>query len=247
MVKRRDDKTKKDSKNKQVDRKNTIEHSSHRHPLVKESRHKTPSSKGREKEEVRKKKRKKEHHKKGREGKKIYSLLFNVLFYSFILSIIVGSLLFATSKDNDKTVFGYRVFGVLTDSMVPRNPKVQKGGFHSGDIIVVKSIDGKNAEVGDIVTFRPSIKSKSFLTHRVKKKMDHLNDTKGTYYITQGDANKVEDVPISSEQIVGKKILVIPKMGAILKFVKENPIVTIVFLLSFFGFIIIIKYYILDK
>ncbi|WP_348921916.1 signal peptidase I [Enterococcus rotai] len=177
----------------------------------------------------------------------VYTLLFNIIFYGFILFMIIGSIIFATTKNADKSVMGYRFFGVLTDSMVPRDPEKQKGGFHSGDVIIVKNIAGDSAEVGDIITFRPSIKSQAFLTHRVKEKMDHLGDTKGTYYITQGDANLAEDVPVSAKQVVGKKIIVVPKIGAFLNFVRENPLVSIIFLISVFGFITIIRYYILNK
>lgn len=177
----------------------------------------------------------------------VYTILFNVIFYGFILLMIFGSIAFATTGNTDKSVLGYRFFGVLTDSMVPRDPEKQKGGFHSGDIIIVKNIAGDQAKVGDIITFRPSIKSQAFLTHRVKEKLDHLGDTKGTYYITQGDANLAEDVPINEKQVIGKKIAVIPKVGAFLNFIRENPLVSIIFLISVFGFITIIRYYILNK
>ncbi|ALS01721.1 S26 family signal peptidase [Enterococcus silesiacus] len=177
----------------------------------------------------------------------VYTVLFNVVFYGFILIMILGSIAFATTGNTDKSVLGYRFFGVLTDSMVPRDPEKQKGGFHSGDIIIVKNIAGDQAKVGDIITFRPSIKSQAFLTHRVKEKLDHLGDTKGTYYITQGDANLAEDVPINEKQVIGKKVTVIPKVGAFLSFIRENPVVSIIFLISVFGFITIIRYYILNK
>lgn len=179
--------------------------------------------------------------------KTVYTLLFNVIFYGFIVFVVIGSTIFATTKNADKSVLGHRFLGVLTDSMVPRDPEKQKGGFHSGDVIIIKNIAGNEAEVGDIITFRPSIKSQAFLTHRVKEKLDHLGDTKGTYYITQGDANLAEDVPVNEKQVVGKKILVIPKIGAFLGFVRENPLVSLIFLISVFGFITIIRYYILNK
>lgn len=177
----------------------------------------------------------------------IVTLLFNFFFYSFISFMVMGSILFATSKSSDRSILGYRFFEVLTDSMVPRDPQTQKGGFHSGDIIVVRDIKGDSAEVGDIITFRPSIKSSAFLTHRVKKKMDHLGDTNGTYYITQGDANNAEDVPVSEKQVVGKTFFVIPKVGGILNFISENVLVSVVFLISVFGFITVVRYYILNK
>ncbi|MGM0218435.1 signal peptidase I [Enterococcus sp. AZ126] len=205
-----------------------------------------PQSGKKKKKQVSASKRKKTvtHHKP---KKPIYTVLFNIIFYCCILFMVVGSIIFATTKNADKSIFGYRFLGVLTDSMVPRDPEKQKGGFHSGDVIIIKNIAGNKAEVGDIITFRPSIKSQAFLTHRVKEKLDHLGDTKGTYYITQGDANLAEDVPVNEKQVVGKKIVVIPKIGAFLSFVRENTLVSIIFLISVFGFITIIRYYILNK
>lgn len=205
-----------------------------------------PQAGKKKKKQVSASKRKKPvtHHKP---KKPIYTVLFNIIFYCCILFMVVGSIIFATTKNADKSIFGYRFLGVLTDSMVPRDPEKQKGGFHSGDVIIIKNIAGNKAEVGDIITFRPSIKSQAFLTHRVKEKLDHLGDTKGTYYITQGDANLAEDVPVNEKQVVGKKIVVIPKIGAFLSFVRENTLVSIIFLISVFGFITIIRYYILNK
>ncbi|OEG12282.1 signal peptidase I [Enterococcus termitis] len=177
----------------------------------------------------------------------IRSLIMNSLFYGVILLMVIGSLIFAVSKDQNKSFLGYRFFGVLTDSMVPRDPKTQKGGFHAGDVIIVKNIAGEDAEVGDIITFRPNINSKAFLTHRVKEKLDHLDNHEGTYYITQGDANLVEDTPVNSEQVVGKKIAVLPKIGGILNFITNNLLLSIVFLFSVFGFITVMKHYVLNK
>lgn len=185
--------------------------------------------------------------KKKKKQSPVLHFIFNLLFYGFILFIVIGSAIFGMSKNDNKSVLGYRTFGVLTDSMVPRDKETQKGGFAKGDIIIVKDIQGDAAEIGDIITFRPSMGSKAFLTHRVKDKMDQLSEVKGVYYITQGDANEAEDVPISAEQVVGKKVFMIPKIGGILNFVKENLLVSMVFLLSVFGFITVLRYYFFSK
>lgn len=210
------------------------------------SKNRSPHARNPKKKQVPTSKRKKKGIQR-KPKKAVSTLLFNVIFYSFILFLVIGSTIFATTKNVDKSILGYRFLGVLTDSMVPRDPDKQKGGFHSGDVIIIKNIAGNKAEVGDIITFRPSIKSDAFLTHRVKEKLDHLGETKGTYYITQGDANLAEDVPVNEKQVVGKKIVVIPKIGTFLSFVRENPFVSIIFFISVFGFITIIRYYILNK
>lgn len=192
------------------------------------------------------KKRRKQPTRKRKRPNPILSALSSIIFYGFVTCIVVGSVLFAVSKSSDKSIFGYQFFGVLTDSMVARDSE-QKGGFHAGDMIIIKNISGDSAEVGDIITFRPSIDSKAFLTHRVKEKLDHLGESKGTYYITQGDANLSEDVPIHSKQVVGKKVAVIPKVSGILTFIRDHIIVSVVFCVSIFGFITVVRYYILNK
>lgn len=177
----------------------------------------------------------------------LYNLLMNILFYAFLLFMVGASIMFAASNDANKSILGYRFFGVLSDSMVPRDPKTQKGGFRSGDIIIVKNISGKDAEVGDIITFHPSIDSKTFLTHRVKEKLDKLGEKKGTFFVTQGDANDTEDMPIEASQVVGEKVLVIPKVGGLIDFVRQNIVVSAIFVLSLFGSITVFRYYILNR
>lgn len=157
------------------------------------------------------------------------------------------SILFAFSDDQNKTIFGYRVFNVLTNSMAPNERDQKPGGFYAGDVIIVKNIQGDTAKEGEVITYRPSMKSEAFLTHRVVKKLDRLDKLKGTYYITKGDNNDTEDLPISEKQVVGKKIFVFPKVGAVLKFIRKNFAVSVIFMLSVFGFILVIKMYIFSK
>lgn len=171
----------------------------------------------------------------------------DLLFYIITLGVICMSILFAFSDDQNKTIFGYRIFNVLTNSMAPNERDQKSGGFYAGDVIIVKDIQGDTAKEGEVITYRPSMKSEAFLTHRVVKKLDHLDKVKGTYYITKGDNNDTEDLPISEKQVVGKKIIVFPKVGAVLKFIRKNFAVSVIFMLSVFGFILVIKMYIFSK
>lgn len=173
---------------------------------------------------------------------KIMSLFMALLFYIFTMGIILTSVLFAFSDSEDKNLFGYRVLAVLTDSMSPQE-KSPSGGFYAGDVIIVKDIPGDDAKVGDILTFHPNIDSKTFLTHRVVKKMDTLEGDPGPFYITKGDANNTEDVPIHSKQVVGKTVFVLPKIGSVIGFVRENFVISTIFVISLFGFIVVMRMY----
>lgn len=102
--------------------------------------------------------------------------------------------------------FGYSVFEVQTGSM---NPTISPS-----DVIIVKS--NKNPNVNDIVTYK---KDNDFITHRVVEKS-------GNNYITKGDANNARDGAITSDDIIGKVVHVLPKFGVIRKTIL-NPIVII--------------------
>lgn len=175
--------------------------------------------------------------------RKVMNFLFNLLFYAVTIGLILSAVLFAFNDKEDKSIFGYQVFNVRTNSMVPRDTAKQKGGFRAGDVIIIKKIRGSEVVKGDIVTFHPNKNSATYLTHRVVKVVEELNGLPGPYMITQGDANLTEDAPTPVNQVVGKKILSIPKLGLLLQFIREHVVVTIVFLISLFGSILLLKTY----
>ncbi|OEG09842.1 signal peptidase I [Enterococcus termitis] len=172
--------------------------------------------------------------------KKGMSLLFDLLYYLLVIGIILGSILFVANKDSNKSFFGYRFYNVLTNSMVPQKDSLP-GGFHSGDVTIVKMATYDQIKVNDIVTF--TVGEGSYLTHRVKEKMTELNGEEGKFMITQGDANKSQDPPVDGSRVVGKVVFVIPYVGNILKFVRDHFVVCLIFLISMFGFVWVLRFY----
>lgn len=81
------------------------------------------------------------------------------------------------------------------------------------DLILMKGIKGEEAKVGEIIIFK---NDKGFTIHRLIKKQ-------GDMFITKGDANNIEDAPITKDQIIGRivyfrnKPFRIPKLGIISK------------------------------
>ena len=93
---------------------------------------------------------------------------------------------------------GYAYMKVNTGSM--------NGTINEGDMIIVKKTN--DYSLGDVVTYIEE-NGKVAVTHRIVN-----YGPQDGMYITKGDANLSEDVlPITSEQIVGKVIYVIPKVG----------------------------------
>lgn len=182
---------------------------------------------------------------------KILSFLWNIFFYVIMGSILIGAGVMAIMQQQDKSLNGYRMFGVLTNSMVSPDNTIRKGGFRSGDIIVTKEVDPKEIKVNDVITYRPSTnptnRSTNNLTHRVVKVNDHLGNEEGIFFVTRGDANKTDDMPINSNALIGKEIFVIPKLGGVFAFVKDNWLISLIFIFCLVGFIWIIRAYILPS
>lgn len=178
-------------------------------------------------------------------GKKIMTLVWDILFYVFLFLIIGGAVFFNFNDSPDKSFFGYRFMTVLTNSMAPNPEKPElTDGFTSGAIIIIQQVNPEGLKEGDIITFYPVAgNTEAYLTHRVIKTMEELEGEKGTFIQTQGDANTGADIPIKGSQVVGKVILAIPFIGSFLDFVRTNLVVVAIFIATLFGFFITLKYY----
>ncbi|MFY8331625.1 signal peptidase I [Vagococcus carniphilus] len=183
---------------------------------------------------------------------KILTFLFNLLFYVSMIFIIFGAGMMAILQQQDKSFNGYRMFGVLTNSMVSPGNKLKEGGFRAGDILILKEVETKDLKVGDVITYRPSTnpdsKSTNYLTHRVVKieKGKKSKGEEGYYFTTRGDANTTDDMPMNEKALVGKVVGKVPKLGGVITYVKENLILSIVFIASVVGFVWVIKMYIIS-
>lgn len=145
-------------------------------------------------------------------GKNILKQIGNVLFYLLIVLILVFTISVSKAKKtgNQATILGHQFYTVLTGSMSPT--------INPGSLVVVKQVNPNSIKSGDIITFGNSSDS-SVTTHRVK---DIITEN-GLKFITQGDANNVEDpMPLDSNLIIGKVVYFIPIIGATLIFIQEN-------------------------
>jgi len=177
-------------------------------------------------------------------AKKALRIVSNVLFYVLIVAIVGGGALFAFSKDPQKSYFGYRLYTVKTPSMTPRaDGSSPPGGFRAGDTIVVKLVAPETIRVGDIVTYIPGKDPNVYLTHRVVEALDHLQEDKGLFFVTKGDANDADDPPIRGDAVVGIKVLNIPGTGAVLQFIRDNFFLSLVIIISGIGFVILLRMY----
>lgn len=77
----------------------------------------------------------------------------------------------------------------------------------AGDLVLTRNVPAEEIAVGDVIRFQ---QEGTYIMHRV------VGIEKGAgeiHFITQGDANNIVDPPVSVENLDGKVILVIPKVG----------------------------------
>lgn len=121
---------------------------------------------------------------------KVICLIFLILF------IIVIAL--QRFSNNEIAIGGFRIFTVATGSMRPT--------YEVGDTIIIKEVDTNTLKEGDPITYlgKESDFAGRVVTHRIIK-IEETEDG-GKRFITQGDANDIEDPSITADQIYGKVI-----------------------------------------
>lgn len=117
--------------------------------------------------------------------------------------------------------FGNKALIVRSGSMEPT--------IKTGDLIVVRIASGITSplpnviskyKVGDTIAFKEDKNPNVLTTHKIVTKK--IVDGK-TMYQTQGDANKTPDIKlIAEEQIVGKSIFTLPKVGKLFAYAKTK-------------------------
>lgn len=133
--------------------------------------------------------------KKGKIGN-IIGYILDLLLILITILIIIG-IYYITQikilKNEYANIFGYTFFEVATGSM--------SNTIEIGDVVIVKVT--KDVEKNEIIVYKDE---NNFVTHR-------LIENNGEKLVAKGDANNSEDKPITKEQILGRVICIIPKLG----------------------------------
>lgn len=136
------------------------------------------------------------------------------------LIAIIGLLAIQRFSNNEKAIFGFRVFNVATESMVPK--------YLVGDILIVKEIPLSTLKIGDDVTYLGKVGTfkDKVVTHQLKSV--EIVDNQIIYH-TQGIANNAEDPTITGDQIYGKVIYKCIILSAVSKLINNMTAVYVVF------------------
>ena len=136
-------------------------------------------------------------------AKIISTAVFVVLVCS--IALIVGYVIRVNylSKNGDLGKVNTNFYTILTQSMYPT--------IKAGDVVITYKDENNKYDVGDVVTFISDSNGGITVTHRIMETYD-LN---GYYsYVTKGDNNNARDNEmVKSDNVLGKVILKIPKIG----------------------------------
>lgn len=107
-------------------------------------------------------------------------------------------------------IIGFTPYVVLSGSMEPT--------YHVGSLIYVRSVSPESIEAGDPITFVMN-DSGTVATHRVTEV-----DKENQCFYTKGDANNTADAsPVTYDNLIGKAIFTIPKLGFFSDWVMSPP------------------------
>ena len=148
--------------------------------------------------------------------KKFIQVLGDILFVAVIAALLGGSLLFALNQNPNKTFFGFRVYNILSGSMEPELSK--------GDLVIVKAVPAEELQTGDIVTYYPTDKAGTTVTHRV---VNTLRKDGQVLVETKGDAVNQTDPMFPGDAVIGVVVFHIPLLGAAVAWIQTHLVLSI--------------------
>lgn len=169
--------------------------------------------------------------------KKALSILRAILVWLVIL-LAVFMMIFtvisvATFNRNDRSLFGYKMYIVNSDSMAATD-------FKAGALILVKEVDPSTLQEGDIITFM-SQDTDSFgqtITHKIRRLTTDAAGNPG--FVTYGTTTNVDDeTVVTYPYILGQYQKSVPVLGTFFNFLKSTPGY---FVCIFIPFMLIIVY-----
>ncbi|MDR2648104.1 MAG: signal peptidase I [Clostridiales bacterium] len=147
----------------------------------------------------------------------VKNTIADVLFYSVLISLIIGALYWGKGSGKPINIFGYSVMNVLSTSMQDTIPK--------GSLIITKEVPINELKVGDDISY--FMNANSVNTHRIIQVFPDYNDTGQIAFQTKGTNSQSPDhAAVYGEQLVGRVIFHIPRLGDMLTFVPDlitNP------------------------
>ena len=144
------------------------------------------------------------------------------IFVWLMVALAVCMMIFTVVSVNtfdraDRSLFGYKAFIVLSDSM-------SKTDFAAGDLVLVKEVDSSTLKEGDIIAYSSQNTSNygETVTHKIRKLTTDASGELG--FITYGTTTDTDDeTVVTYPYVLGKYKTSIPKVGRFFMFLKTTP------------------------
>ena len=131
--------------------------------------------------------------------------------------MIIFTIVSLTAADReDRSIFGFRAFIALSDSMSATD-------FDAGDLVLVKEVDPATLKEGDIIAYisRSSASNGETTTHKIRRLTADEDGKPG--FITYGTTTDTDDEGIVTYgDVLGVYRGHIPKVGRFLAFIKTT-------------------------
>ena len=152
--------------------------------------------------------------------KKAWEIVSSLLVW-LLVAVAVAMMIFTivsvnTFNRNDRDIFGYKAYIVLSDSMSATD-------FDAGDLILVKEVDPQTLQPGDIIAYT-SQDTESYgqtITHKIRRLATDENGNPG--FITYGTTTGVDDTQVVTYPFIqGKYEAALPGVGTFFQFLKTT-------------------------
>ena len=134
-----------------------------------------------------------------------------------VVMVIFTIFSITTLDRSDRTLFGYKMFIVKSDSMKATD-------FEAGDLIFVKEVDFDSLQEGDIISFQSQKADDSYgetITHKIRKKTVDANGEPG--FVTYGTSTGTDDeVIVTSLYYYGKYVGKVSNLGHFFNFMNST-------------------------
>ncbi len=152
---------------------------------------------------------------------KVWNVVRNILV-GLVVVLAVCMMIFtvvsvSTFDRSDRSLFGYKAFIVLSDSM-------SKTDFDAGDLVLVREVDPATLQEGDIIAYISQNQENygATVTHKIRRLTTDANGEPG--FVTYGTTTDTDDeTVVTYPYVLGKYSSRIPKVGTFFQFLKSTP------------------------
>ena len=170
--------------------------------------------------------------------KKIGLTVLSICLWGVILIAALFAFTTLATKDTNSvaSIAGFTPLTVATESMEPT--------FGTSDLIIIQKCDPADLKEGDIITFHTIINNEYALnTHRI---VDIEENNGYRSYRTKGDNNQIEDTHVIADgDIVGKYVLKLAGVGALMTFLSSSTGFLVVIILPLLIFFVMQVYHLI--